>query len=136
VIVDGGTDDAFSTSFVLVAEGRSLSAARALLELWTASAERRPDDLVASYEVCTTVVVWAFAPEDWWNRERFLTLLLRQAAADLADLPDELVKAMRDACATLHRDRSIRAEPSSELRHWAERPFGPGFLPAPERWRE
>jgi len=134
--VMGPVSAGFAGSFALVAPGRSVSAARALLELWTASAARRPERLAAAYETCLAVVVAAFHRDDWWNTERFLTLLLRQAAADLAELPGELLERLLDVCMAYVRDGERRVQPAAELRYWAEHVFGPGSLPHPEGLRE
>jgi hypothetical protein len=127
-----------SGSFVLVESGTAVSAARALLDLWWAStAEGDTGRLVAAYEVCLAVGAAAFDPQDWWNSERFLTLLLRQADADRALLPDDLVRRLASLCRYKLVAGEIRAEPEAGLRYWAARVLGPDVLPAPpEPWRE
>jgi hypothetical protein len=118
-----------SGSFALVAGGQSLSATRALLDLWTASTDERDvERLVAAYRLCLEVARVAFDPQDWWNADRFLTLLLRQAAADREHLPRELRLELVHVWPVLRLGRP----PSEELLHWAERTAGPDDVPPPE----
>jgi hypothetical protein len=109
-----------------------MSAMRALLEVWVASAERAHDRLVDAYDAGLVVARWAFGPENWWDRGFFLTLLLRQAAADKADLPEPLLRRIAELCDELVRISEIPQDVSPEFRYWAEQVVAQGILP-PDR---
>ena len=70
------------------------SAVRGLVELWLASADGSVDRLTEAYDRCFGIARWAFAPDNHQDREQFILLVLRQAAADLAILPTDLRSRM------------------------------------------
>ena len=121
-----------SASFAALPAGGAMSAMRALLEVWVASAERAHDRLVDAYDAGLVVARWAFGPENWRDRGFFLTLLLRQAAADKADLPEPLLRRIAELCDELVRISEIPQDVSPEFRYWAEQVVAQGILP-PDR---
>jgi len=121
-----------NASFAAVPAGGAVSAMRALLEVWVASAEREHERLVNAYDACLVVARYAFAPENWCDRRLFLMLLLRQAAADKSDLPEPLLRRISELCDALVRINDIPQDIPPEFRYWAEQVVPEGTLP-PDR---
>jgi hypothetical protein len=73
-------------------KGQPVSAAHALIALWTASGlTTETEQLVHAHETCLRFAIDGFAPDDDHTRECFRKLYLTQLAADLAKLPTEWV---------------------------------------------
>lgn len=80
------------TTFFDFWNGQPVSAAHALIALWTTSGlATDPEQLAHAHETCLRFAIDGFAPDDNDTRECFRKLYLTQLAADLTKLPTDWV---------------------------------------------
>ncbi|GAA3061114.1 hypothetical protein GCM10010464_26860 [Pseudonocardia yunnanensis] len=107
------------SSFASTRHGEAVSAVHALIDVWFASADGDSDRLIHTYDRCLGVARWAFAPDNWQDREQFLRLLLRQATADRHNLPDALLDRMAMWYAELIQIGELPEDVAGRLQIWA-----------------
>jgi NACHT N-terminal Helical domain 7 len=100
--------------------GEATSAIHALTELWLASAEGNRDRLAEAYDHCLSVGRWAFGPGNWSDRELFVLLVLRQAAADQDSFPQALRTRMAEWYGDLVQRGELPHASEEPLHRWAQ----------------
>ncbi|MGH3720862.1 MAG: hypothetical protein ACRDRI_18840 [Pseudonocardiaceae bacterium] len=102
------------TTFHVPGQGRSVSAANALITLWlTAGQEKSPDELAVAYGACLQIAIIGFAPSDDVDvRARFRDHFLRQLAANYRRLPPSW---LRDAIEKIKEAGESASDEGPEL---------------------
>jgi hypothetical protein len=117
-----GHDYALAGAFAMTGPGTAKSAGRALLDLWIASAQASGpepdlDGLAQAYRDCLAIRN-AFPPNDWWNRNRFFRLVIRQIVTDAPLLSRELLMTTEEETTAMADGRELRPDRDPVLTHW------------------
>jgi hypothetical protein len=107
-------------TFASTHDGEAASAVRTLIDVWLASADGDNDRLIDAYDCCLGIARWAYAPDNWTDSEQFLCLMLRQATADRARLPDTLLDRMAEWYSELVRIGELPGDIDARVRFWAQ----------------
>jgi hypothetical protein len=107
-------------AFASTHDGEAASAVRALIDVLLASADGDNDRLIDAYDRCLGIARWAFAPDNWTDREQFLRLMLRQATADRARLPATLLDRMAERYSDLVRMGELPKDADAQISIWAQ----------------
>jgi hypothetical protein len=101
----------FITTFFDFWLGRPVSAAHALISLWTESGTQSSQTaLTQAHETCLRFAIDGFAPDDAYTRKCFRRMYLTQLAADIAKLPRKWVQEAIERLLTAQGDVKERAE--------------------------